>query len=148
MRIRGKMTAVLALLVGGCASATPAAVEPTGRSGVTIARVSDVAAADPAVASADIIVTGQTTSRIMRVPAGGAIAEHHHPHFEEVFFVHAGAVTLALDDREYALATGDAAFIPAGTVISGRNPGPGEAVLIVSWSRMSEGPLTVPGRGH
>lgn len=140
---------VLTLLVAaaGCGAssslATPAA-SPT----VIVTRVGDVAVVPDAVATRDVVVTERTTARLMRVPPAGIIAEHHHPHFEEVFFVHTGSIVLVLDGVEHALDSGAAVFIPAGTVIAGRNPAGTEAVLLVTWSRVSDGPLTLPGRAH
>lgn len=86
-------------------------------------------------------------SRIMRLSPGAAIAEHHHPSFEETFVVQSGSVQLSLDDKVHELQAGDVVYIPAGTVISGKNGGRGEAVVIVTWANNGRsGPLTVSGR--
>lgn len=146
-RHRGMLAAVILVTACGGAAGTPAMEPPAAPRPLAVVRVADVPASG-SVETRDVVVTDQTTARIMRVPPGGTIAEHHHPHFEEVLFVHAGRVSLALDDAERSLAAGDAVFIPAGTVIRGRNHGGDEAILIVSWSRVSDGPLTMPGRGH
>lgn len=86
-------------------------------------------------------------SRIMRLSPGAAVAEHHHPSFEETFVVQSGSVQLSLDDKVHELRAGDVVYIPAGTVISGKNGGRGEAVVIVTWANNGRsGPLTVSGR--
>ena len=86
-------------------------------------------------------------SRIMRLAPGATIAEHHHPSFEETFVVQSGSVQLSLDDKTHELRAGDVVYIPAGTVISGKNRRRGEAVVIVTWANNGRpGPLTVSGR--
>ena len=87
-------------------------------------------------------------SPIMRLAPGAAIAEHHHPSFEGTFVVQSGSVQLSLDGKVYyGLRAGDVVYIPAGTVISGKNGGRGEAVVIVTWaSNGRSGPLTISGR--
>lgn len=86
-------------------------------------------------------------SRIMRLSAGATIGEHHHPFFEETFVVQRGSVLLSLDDEVHALRPGDVVYIPAGTVISGRNAASEEAVVVVTWANTGRaGALTVAGR--
>lgn len=86
-------------------------------------------------------------TRILRLAAGAKIAEHHHPSHDETFIVQHGRVRLMLNDVERELREGDVAYIPSGTIISGRNTNAGETVLIVVWAGTGRpGALTVNGR--
>ena len=86
-------------------------------------------------------------ARVLRLAPGAVIGEHYHPYFEEAFFVYSGAATMLLNDREYVIRSGDVAYIPAGTIISGGNEGVEEAVVVVVWANLGErGPLFVYGR--
>jgi quercetin dioxygenase-like cupin family protein len=63
--------------------------------------------------------------------------------------VHRGTVTAVLDGQEHVLRAGDLVYIPARTVIVGRNSGAEEAVVIVVFSSTGAGgPLTIPGPPH
>lgn len=86
-------------------------------------------------------------SRILRLAPEAAITEHHHPAYEETFVVQSGSVRLSLNDEVHELRAGDVVYIPAGTLISGRNTATGEAVVVVTWASTGRpGPLTVSGR--
>ena len=114
-------------------------------------KVVSVAAVRPpaagALSSDDVYASDRMTTRIMRLAPGASIAEHHHPSHNEAFIVHAGALTVRLDDRVHEVRAGDVIQIPAGTVISGSNTGAQEAVVVVVFANAGRpGPLTVPGR--
>jgi quercetin dioxygenase-like cupin family protein len=84
---------------------------------------------------------------MMRLSPGAAIKEHYHPNFDETFFVHAGTLTMKLDDKEHKLRSGDTVIMPAGTIISGTNAGSGEAVLVIVWANNGKkGPLFIHGQ--
>jgi quercetin dioxygenase-like cupin family protein len=144
---------LLASLLAGCAAAVPApppAAASSPRAPAAGPRVVGVAAAltpaAGAVATTTVHESTTAVSRIMRLAPGGTIAEHHHPAHDETFFVHQGTVTAVLDGREHTVKAGDVVHIPSGTVIQGRNPGPGEATVVVVFSANGRGgPLTVPG---
>jgi quercetin dioxygenase-like cupin family protein len=95
----------------------------------------------------DIHESEHMVSRVMRLSPGAAIKEHYHPNFDETFFVHAGTLTMRLDDKEHRLREGDTVIMPAGTLISGTNTGSGEAVLVIVWANNGKkGPLFIHGR--
>jgi quercetin dioxygenase-like cupin family protein len=86
-------------------------------------------------------------TRLMRLAPGTSIKEHYHPNFDETFFVHAGSLTMKLDDEEHDLRSGDTVIVPAGTIISGTNSGKEEVVLVIVWANIGKkGPLFVHGR--
>jgi quercetin dioxygenase-like cupin family protein len=90
-----------------------------------------------------------TVTHILRIAPGGVIPEHHHPVHEEVLILERGAMSVTLNGNPVELRTGDVAFIPAGTAISGRNAHQTEARAIAVFSNIGRpGPLTVPGRPH
>ena len=74
-----------------------------------------------------------------RRASGAAIAEHHHSSFEETFVIQSGSVQLSLDRKlYYGLWAGDVVYIPAEMVVSGKNGGRSEAVVIVpTWPERS-----------
>jgi quercetin dioxygenase-like cupin family protein len=147
---------LLGAFVPACTAAVPPAtirVDPAPEQPSRAPRLLNVTAADePAAATVATTVLHESptaVSRIMRLAPGSAIPEHHHPSHDEAFFVHRGTVTAQLDGQEYILRAGDLVYIPAGTVIVGRNPGAEEAVVIVVFSGTGAGgPLTVSGRHH
>ncbi len=95
----------------------------------------------------DIHESDHMVTRVMRVAPGASIKEHHHPSFDETFFVHAGTIKMMLDDKEHGLRPGDTVIMPAGTIISGTNTGDQEAVLVIVWANIGKkGPLMVHGR--
>lgn len=119
--------------------------------GAAVPRALNVAEVDApapgAVTAATVHESEGVVVRVMRLAPGGEIAVHRHPSHDETFVVHRGRVEVTLDDETRELVPGDVAFIPAGTVVSGRNDGEGEAVVVVTFARTGRpGPLTVPGR--
>jgi quercetin dioxygenase-like cupin family protein len=152
--------AALLLLLGASATACTASVppatvriDPAAEQPVRAPRLLNVAAADApgtgAVATTVLHESPTAVTRIMRLAPGAVIPEHHHPAHDEAFFVHRGTVTAVLDGQEHIVRAGDLVYIPAGTVIVGRNSGEEEAVVIVVFSGTGAGgPLTVSGPPH
>lgn len=116
--------------------------------GVRVFNVKSVKGPGSAAAElVDIHESEYMVSRVMRLAPGAAIKEHYHPNFDETFFVHAGTLTMKLDDKDHRLRAGDTVIMPAGTVISGSNTGSDEAVLVIVWANIGKrGPLFVHGR--
>ncbi len=99
------------------------------------------------VSAASIRESDRVVARVLRLAPKAVIREHYHPYFDEVLLVYSGAVAVMLNDQEHELRSGDVVYIPAGTIISGLNAGPEEAVLGVVWANLGErGPLFVYGR--
>lgn len=105
---------------------------------------------EPGKAAAELVDLHESehmVTRVMRLSPGAAIKEHYHPNFDETFFVHAGMLTMKLNDKEQELRSGDTVIMPAGTIISGTNTGDEEAVLVIVWANVGKkGPLFVHGR--
>jgi quercetin dioxygenase-like cupin family protein len=99
-----------------------------------------------AVTRTTVYETPRTVTQVLRLAPGAAIAEHHHPFFDETFLVQQGRVALVLDGKPYDLRAGDFVVMPAGTVIAGRNAEEQEARVVVAFSNTgSPGPLSVAG---
>jgi mannose-6-phosphate isomerase-like protein (cupin superfamily) len=64
------------------------------------------------------------------VPAGGATTAHYHREAEELYFFTAGHGRLRVGDIERAIAPGDCAVIPPGTVHKLSNIGDDPLVLL------------------
>ena len=110
--------------------------------------------AAPAPASGGVTRTttyesSRTVAQILRLAPNSRIAEHHHPYYDESFVVTQGRVALTLNGAPYEIGAGEFIVMPAGTVISGRNAGDGEAVVVVTFSSTgTTGPLSVSGSSH
>lgn len=57
------------------------------------------------------------------IPVGEAIQPHHHPHADEIVFVHRGRGVATLGDRRADVAAGTTIYIPHGTRVTLRNTG-------------------------
>jgi quercetin dioxygenase-like cupin family protein len=102
-----------------------------------------------AVTRTTVYESPRTVTQVLRISPGGRIAEHHHPSYDETFLVQQGHLTLLLNGKSYDLSAGDFVVMPAGTVISGSNPGEQEARVVVAFSNTgTAGPLTVAGSPH
>ena len=102
-----------------------------------------------AVTRTTVYESPRTVTQVLRLAPGARIAEHHHPSYDETFLVQQGRLTLSLNGKSYDLGAGDFVVMPAGTVISGSNPGDQEARVVVAFSNTgSSGPLSVPGSPH
>ena len=105
---------------------------------------------EPEKAAAEMVnlyESDHMVTRVLRLALGATIKEHHHPFFDETFFVHAGSLKMVLDDKEHELRSGDTVIMPAGTIIAGTNTGSEEAVVVIVWANIGKkGPLFVHGR--
>ena len=102
-----------------------------------------------AVTRTTVYESPRTVTQVLRLAPGARIAEHHHPSYDETFLVQQGHLTLSVNGKSYDLGAGDFVVMPAGTVISGSNPGDQEAHVVVAFSNTgSAGPLSVPGSPH
>ena len=57
------------------------------------------------------------------VPPGESIQPHHHPHADEILFIHRGHGTASLGDRQAEFDAGTTIYIPHGTRVSLTNTG-------------------------
>lgn len=57
------------------------------------------------------------------IPVGEAILPHHHPHADEILFVHRGRGVATLGDRHAEVAAGSTIYVPHGTRVTLRNTG-------------------------
>lgn len=57
------------------------------------------------------------------LPVGEAIQPHHHPHADEIIFVHRGHGIAMLGDKKADVAAGATIYIPHGTRVTLRNTG-------------------------
>jgi quercetin dioxygenase-like cupin family protein len=148
----------LFLVLAACAPSAPGsppAPSPAAGSAQPAATPRVLTVSDAQAPAAGTVATSvlhespTAVSRIMWLAPGAQIPEHHHPAHDETFFVHQGTVTAVLNGQEHTVRAGGLVHIPAGTVIVGRNPGSGEAVVVVVFSgNGTGGPLTVAGRPH
>ena len=54
--------------------------------------------------------------RKFRIKPGGSIPKHYHPEIEHEQYVLNGNYTVGMGDKQHKVKTGDALFIPAGTI--------------------------------
>jgi mannose-6-phosphate isomerase-like protein (cupin superfamily) len=57
------------------------------------------------------------------LPVGEEILPHHHPHADEILFVHRGHGVAMLGDRRAEVAAGTTIYVPHGTRVTMRNTG-------------------------
>ena len=57
------------------------------------------------------------------IPPGKKIRRHHHPHAEEILFVHRGAGVVRLGSREVTVRAGATVYIPRNVSVGLRNTG-------------------------
>jgi mannose-6-phosphate isomerase-like protein (cupin superfamily) len=57
------------------------------------------------------------------IPPGKKIRLHHHPHAEEILFIHRGTGTARLGSREATVSAGATVYIPRGVTVGLRNTG-------------------------
>jgi quercetin dioxygenase-like cupin family protein len=146
--IAPSFVALLLLALTGVHDPATTGTEADTPQGARIFNTSSIKKPEKAAAElVDLHESDRMVTRVMRLSPGAAIAEHYHPFFDETFFVHAGRLTMKLDDKEYKLHPGDTVIMPAGTTISGTNTGSEEAILVIVWANTGEkGPLFVHGR--
>lgn len=137
-----------ALALAGCAPRLPEpAAQPTPVAEARVSNIADVPApAAGAMTRSTLHETARTVTHVLRLAPGSEIPTHHHPFFDETFFVERGSLLVQLNGQPRELGAGDLVVIAAGTVVSGRNTGTGEARVVVVFSNTGRlGPLTVPG---
>jgi len=69
---------------------------------------------------------GESSSFFMgmeNIPPGKRIRLHHHPHAEEILFIHRGSGVARLGSREVAVNTGATVYIPRNVSVGLRNTG-------------------------
>jgi quercetin dioxygenase-like cupin family protein len=146
---RFHVTSLLAVLAfAACVpSPPPSASVPVPAASVRLGNTADVAMPAPETLTRTTVHESErTVTQILRLAPGAEIAEHHHPFFDESFIVERGSLRIRLNDQVHELSAGAVVFIPAGTVIAGRNTGADEARVVVVFSNIGRpGPLTVPG---
>jgi mannose-6-phosphate isomerase-like protein (cupin superfamily) len=57
------------------------------------------------------------------IPVGESILPHHHPHADEILFVHRGHGVAMLGDHRAEVAAGTTIYVPHGTRVTMRNTG-------------------------
>lgn len=57
------------------------------------------------------------------IPPGKKIRLHHHPHAEEILFIHRGAGIVRLGSREAAVSAGATVYVPRNVSVGLRNTG-------------------------
>jgi len=147
------LSSALILVVAACAPApashvetAPAITPPAIAVGKTMSAPAPEAGA---ATRTTVYQTDRTVAQVLRLAPGSVIALHHHPYYDESFVVTQGELTLNLNGKDYQLAAGEFIVMPAGTVITGRNPGSTEADAVVTFSSTGvAGPLSVSGAAH
>jgi mannose-6-phosphate isomerase-like protein (cupin superfamily) len=69
---------------------------------------------------------GESSSFFMgmeNIPSGKKIRLHHHPHAEEILFIHRGTGVARLGSREVAVSAGATVYIPRNVSVGLRNTG-------------------------
>ena len=69
------------------------------------------------------------------IPPGQAIALHHHPHSDEILFIHAGTGLASLGGRQAVVTSGATIYMPRNTVVGLRNTGTEPLKIIGIFSR-------------
>jgi len=68
--------------------------------------------------------------RKFRIKPGGSIPKHYHPEIEHEQYVIKGNYTVGIGDKQHKVKTGDALFIPAGTIHWYKNNGKEDAEFL------------------
>jgi mannose-6-phosphate isomerase-like protein (cupin superfamily) len=69
---------------------------------------------------------GQSSSFFMgmeNIPPGKKVRLHHHPHAEEILFIHRGTGVARLGSREVAVSAGATVYVPRNVSVGLRNTG-------------------------
>ncbi|MEO7823512.1 MAG: cupin domain-containing protein [Gemmatimonadaceae bacterium] len=143
---------MLAALIctAACTTASTVPVTPRAPSEIRVLNASVGATpAASAVTRTTVYESARTVTQVLRLAANARIAEHHHPFYDETFIVQQGRISLLLNGKPFDIGVGDFIVMPAGTTISGMNPGEQEARVVVAFSSTgAAGPLGVPGPAH
>jgi mannose-6-phosphate isomerase-like protein (cupin superfamily) len=68
------------------------------------------------------------------IPPGRKIRRHHHPHAEEILFIHRGTGVVKLGSREAAVSAGATVYIPRDVSVGLRNTGTEPLSLVFIFS--------------
>ncbi len=102
---------------------------------------------DTPFTSTRIVDTEHLVSVFIHLAPGAEIPEHHHPVYHENIVVLSGELSLWLDDEKYTIRAGDIVYVPAGTIMRGKNEGDTDFTAAATFASIGkEGPLMVPGR--
>ena len=83
----------------------------------------------------DSLVESAGVSVARMTLAEGMLSEaHRHPNCNEVIHLIDGRIEQRVEAQRYAMAPGDTCFVPRGSLHQSLNLGPGEAVMIVTYS--------------
>jgi quercetin dioxygenase-like cupin family protein len=96
---------------------------------------------------------GRSFAVVESAPPAGAPGPppHIHDDYDEAWYVLEGAIEFRIGDRVEQCGPGSLAFAPRGTVHGFRNPGPGDARMLVVMTAEEVVPLAVDFRwrsGH
>jgi|SRR5579872_3278969 len=69
------------------------------------------------------------------IPPGQAIPSHHHPHSDEIIFIHGGMGLASLGDRQATVTTGATIYMPRNTVVGLRNTGTEPLKIVAIFSQ-------------
>jgi quercetin dioxygenase-like cupin family protein len=132
-----------------CATAVPPATTVATTAAIRVGSTGSAPAPAPgAVTRTTVYESPRTVTQVLRLAPNSAIAEHHHPFYDETFTVVQGRVALTLNGTPYTISAGDFIVMPAGTVITGSNADAGESRVVVAFSSTgTPGPLSVSGGG-
>ena len=95
----------------------------------------------------DLDVSGREVVQVrVDIPPGGLAARHSHPGVE-IAYVLEGSLEYQFDGKPpVTLKTGDALFIPAGTIHSAKNVGSGNGAELATYIVEKGKPLVVPAK--
>lgn len=74
----------------------------------------------PTSSSAGLILKESAGELRVRRPGGKKIRLHHHPHAEEILFIHRGAGIVRLGSREAAVSAGATVYVPRNVSVGWR----------------------------
>ncbi len=69
------------------------------------------------------------------IPPGQAIPLHHHPHSDEIIFIHAGTGLASLGGRQEVVTSGATIYMPRNTTVGLRNTGSEPLKILGIFSR-------------
>lgn len=102
---------------------------------------------DTPFTSTRLVDADHLVSIFIHLAPGAEIPEHHHPVYHENIVVLSGELSLWLDDEKYTIRAGDIVYVPAGTIMRGKNEGDTDFTAAATFASIGkEGPLMVPGR--
>ena len=69
------------------------------------------------------------------IPPGQSIPAHHHPHSDEIIFIHGGTGLASLAGRQATVTTGATIYMPRNTIVGLRNTGTESLSIVAIFSR-------------